>query len=116
MITVKNLKVLRGIEEHITHPKLIDLINWVCIRYSEVVFTESWRPMKHPNDLHGVEPVRARDIRSWIYSDPDAVEEDINNHFTYDPERLWMRCAIYHNSGQGPHLHLQVHDDTRYVK
>jgi hypothetical protein len=57
-------------------------------------------------------PGRALDFSVVGLTDPKKVIEDVNNHFEYDPGRPDMRCAIYHDVGQGPHIHLQVSDAT----
>ncbi|GAG88238.1 unnamed protein product, partial [marine sediment metagenome] len=38
-----------------------------------------------------------------------------NAHWIYDPERLEKKCAKFHNTGQGVHIHLQVHRNTKYL-
>ena len=94
------------------HPNMIALAMWVSTRYSQVVFTSTYR--EGDKGLHGKNPCRAMDIRSRCYGDPKKVEEDINTHWLYDPKRDDKRCALLHNSGQGIHIHLQVCDKSRY--
>ena len=62
----------------------------------KIVITEGYRPKQHQNDLHGQIPVRAIDIRSWIYICPQKLADKINFAWIYDPTRLNMKVAIYH--------------------
>jgi hypothetical protein len=32
--------------------------------------------------------------------------------WTYDTERPHKKCCIYHDVGQGKHIHFQVHPNT----
>jgi len=81
-------------------------------RFEEIIITESWRPSRHKNDLHGLITLRALDLRSWIYDDPQKVVDYVNNRWIYDPTRPEMMCCVYHDSGQGDHFHIQVHPYT----
>ena len=110
-IQVKNTAVLESLMVHEAHPALIKLLEWVCVRYSTVVLTGQYERRHYPS-VHSTIPVRGSDIRSRVYADPQGVADDINRHWTYDPERPEMRCAIYHDTGRGPHIHLQVHPRT----
>lgn len=113
MIRIKNYKVLESMLIHPAHPKLIELLEWICVRYSEVVFTGMYEDRDYPS-THSTIPVRAMDIRSWIYGEPQKVTDDINTHWIYDSERRELKCAVYHDTGKGKHIHLQVHDNTEY--
>jgi len=114
MIQVKNLKVLESLMMHPAHPKLIELIQWCCIRHSQTVITGGyeWRGY---SSVHSTIPFRGLDIRSRVFNDPQGVVDDINRHWTYDPKRSSKKCAIYHDMGRGPHIHLQVHQRTERV-
>ena len=111
MIRIKNIQVLESLLMHAAHPKLIDLLKWYCVRYSEVVLTGGFEERDYAS-VHSTIPFRGEDVRSRVYDDPQAVVDDVNNHWTYDPARVAMKCAIYHDVGRGPHIHLQVHDNT----
>jgi len=118
-IKIKSWKTLKGMTVVSTHIRMIALQSWLVTRLSEVVFTSAYRKKKiHSKDsgIASMIPCRHRDIRSWIYDDPQAICDDINAHWIYDPKRPQKKCAIYHDSGQGVHIHLQVHDNTMYVK
>jgi hypothetical protein len=97
------------------HPKLVELVMWVVDFTGEVVITSGYRPDKiHKADsgIHTKIPLRAIDIRHYIYSNPQGLCDAINNKFKYDPLRYSMRCAILHD-GLGKHIHLQVHGRTK---
>ena len=53
------------------------------------------------------------DLRSWIYTEPEALAKDINNKWAYDPKRPMMDVCVFHDSGEGEHFHIQVHPNTK---
>jgi len=114
MITIKDTEVLNSILTHRAHPKMVELIVWFTVRYSQTVFTCAFEARDYPS-VHDEDPYRGMDVRSWVFDDPQAVVDDINNHFQYDPERPEIKTAIYHDVGRGRHIHLQVHDRTIYL-
>ena len=99
------------------HPKLIELNLCFVTRYSYVVVvTSAYRPKKiHVNDsgIHGTIPLRADDLSSVEFDDPEGIRDDMNSLWIYDPERPQLKVCVYHDVGFGPHFHLQVHDNTR---
>ncbi len=109
-IQIKDYRVLRSLLEVPYHPTLIALILWITARYSETLFTSGYR--KGDKGVHGQVPCRGTDIRSRVYDNPQAVVDDINAHWKYDPKRVNMRCALLHSVGKGLHIHLQVHPNT----
>jgi len=113
MIKIKNLEVLESLLIHAFHPNLIELLNWFCTRYSDVVFTGGYEERDYPS-VHSTIPVRGEDMRSKIYEDPQAVADDVNAHWIYDTDRPQMLCAIYHDTGRGLHIHLQCSKNTIY--
>ena len=112
-IQIKDWKVLKGLMLKPYHHKMIGLAEWVTVRFSEVMFTSAFRP---GTGVHGTDPCRGLDIRSWIYNDPKKVVNDINTHWIYDPKRPEKKCAVLHDVGQGNHIHLQTHDRTQYLR
>ena len=113
MIEIKDPSVCLGMLLWQYHHKLCQVFNWLLHRYSNVTFTETYRPKQHANDLHGTIPVRAIDIRSWNYPDPLQIQADINKKWEYDPARPDMMCCVYHGKGKEKHFHIQVHKRTR---
>jgi hypothetical protein len=63
--------------------------------------------------VHGQLPLRGIDLRCWDKSLGEMIEEEINTLYVYDPERPNMSVCMFHDIGQGAHLHLQVHPNTR---
>ena len=135
-IQIKDWKVLKGLMVKPYHHKMIGLAEWVTVRFSEVMFTSAFRP---GTGVHGTDPCRGLDIRSWIYNDPKKVVSDINTHWIYDPKRPEKKCAVLHaicpkcgHNNSAPyhekcdkcgtnikyyfHLHMQVHDRTQYLR
>ena len=106
--TVKDHKVLISLLKHSYHRKLVALVTWCYIRLSEVIVTSAFR--EGDEGVHGCG--RAIDIRSRCFADPEAIAKEINTHWKYDPLRPEMVCALYHDIGQGAHIHLQVCEAT----
>lgn len=113
-IIVKDTNVLRGLMERRFVPLLVLIILDVAKEFG-IVITESYRDKRHPNDLHGTQPVRAIDLRSWCYPDAMAyrIMEWINKRWVYDSSRPKKVVAWIHDSGNGIHLHIQVHPNTQ---
>lgn len=111
-IEVKNDHVLKSLLVHPFDPKLIEVVCWIMRDNEGGVITEGFRIQKHKNDLHGLIPVRAIDIRSWCYSNPASIEKRINFYWQYDYNRPDMKVCFFHND-QGEHFHIQVHPHTR---
>jgi len=63
--------------------------------------------------VHGQMPLRGVDVRCRVDVIGDAIEAYVNNRWQYDPERPQKKCCIYHDVGQGKHLHFQVHPNTQ---
>ena len=112
MIEVKDIQVLKSIMDHEFDDMLWHILSNILGMYSKIVITEGYRDQLHSNDLHGVIPVRAIDIRSWIYDNPEKIEQIINTRYTYDPQRPEYQCCVYHTTGHGMHFHIQVHPRT----
>lgn len=111
-IKIKDTNVLISLLYTRFNPKLFRVLRWWKRNFGKLVITEGFRPKKHVNDLHGVYPVRAVDLRSWIYEDPEEVARICNRTWTYDPSRPRFKVCVYHNAGSGAHFHVQVHPMT----
>ena len=114
-ITAKDQAVFENLFYVAWHPALVDLVEWVNMAILDPfpVITSAYRP--GDKGVHGTDPLRAIDIRSRRL-DATAVCEKINRHWQYDSTRPKLSCAIYHDVGRGPHIHLQVHDSTCIIK
>ena len=106
MIQAVNYLVLKNLMLATYDEQLVNLTLWASHRLDKFCITSAFRP----GDLgvHGTIPCRGLDIRSSLYKDPDDICRDINEHWTYDASRPSLKCALYHDVGQGPHIHLQV--------
>jgi hypothetical protein len=114
-IKINDSKVFAAILEVPYHKKLVALALWYVYRYDNPIITSAHRKQKvweGDSGIHMTIPGRALDFSVVGLIDPRKVIEDVNNHFEYDPGRPEMCCAIYHDVGQGPHIHLQVCDAT----
>jgi hypothetical protein len=67
------------------------------------------------SDIHDTNPLRAFDIRSWMFSvdECEEIRDRVNEEFTYDPTRPDKKVCVYHGVGKNAiHFHLQVHPNT----
>lgn len=63
--------------------------------------------------VHGTLPLRAHDFSCSDKELGEKLADDINKAWEYDYKRPHKRVAMFHDVGQGPHIHLQVHPNTR---
>ena len=113
-IIIKDTEILIGLMERRFSPLLVQIISSVARKYG-LVMTESYRKKLHRTDLHGTQPVRAIDIRSWAYT-PELLREieiSVNRKWQYDPDRPGKKVFLIHDVGRGVHAHIQVHPHTR---
>jgi len=97
------------------HIDLRKLLKWLENETGlEFTETSSWRP-DDPNSVHGQNPCRGYDLRMRNYAIGVAIVNFINDHWTYDPERPELKCALIHGEGADMHIHLQVHPQTETV-
>ena len=113
-IMIKDTNVLTGLMLKTYDSKLVDIVRYISTRYP-ICITESYRKAMHTGDLHSTNPVRAVDLRSWIYTDDElkSLIQEVNTMWEYDSTRPHLKCIICHDSGGGKHLHLQVHPRTK---
>ena len=67
------------------HPNLIKLNTWLIGEVGKVVYTSGYRSDRiHGKDsgIHTTNPLRAVDIRHYIYYDPERLEEDSYQKYT----------------------------------
>ena len=114
MLRPKSTKVLRELLCMPYDPVLVTIICELNDKLDILVVTEGYRDPLHKGDVHSTIPVRAIDIRSWVYSNPEGIVEYINEEWEYDYIRPQKHVAIYHSiKGGGKHIHIQVHPNTR---
>lgn len=111
-IGYKNHKVLANAFKVRWHPKLIELLIWLTFRTSKgkMILTSTYR--SEDSGVHGTIPLRAFDLRSWVFKNPQDVADDVNKYWSYDPDRAWFNTCLCHDTGKGWHLHFQVHDKS----
>jgi len=76
---------------------------------------EFYKPDEVPVSVHEVKPCRGVDIRASDFSGVDCltIQYVINSAWFYDPDRINLKCCLYHKVGNdGVHFHLQVCDKT----
>ena len=114
MLRPKNTKVLRELLCMPYDPVLVTIVCELNDKLDILVVTEGYREPLHKGDIHSTIPVRAIDIRSWIYDKPHDIVKHINNEWEYDFNRPAKQVAIYHSTkGGAKHIHIQVHHNTR---
>jgi len=113
IIEFKDKKVLQNCFRNGWHPKLIEVMVWILENFSGIIMTEAWRLSLHGGDVHCTNPLRAFDLRSWVFKDPKLVETKINQAWEYDSKRPEKNVAWFHDSGYGSHFHIQVHPNTQ---
>lgn len=114
MIQVKDIDILDSLMGYEFHWNLRELIRWIYGRHKKLYVTEAHRPPIRPGDVHSTDPVRAMNLRSWIFKNPRKLANDINKNWQYDPKRSHLKCCVYHRvKGGGWHFHCQVHNNTR---
>jgi len=93
------------------HPKLKHLMDdYETFFGTEQTITSLYRPSGV--GVHSVIPVRAADMRCRQDIVGYAVEQYMNERWVYDPQRPSMQVCIFHDTGQGKHIHLQAHKNT----
>ncbi len=110
---IKNTAVLATLLTMPVDRRLVMVILWWMERFGKLVVTEAWRKSIHKHDLHGLTPLRAIDLRSWIYTDPQVIADIVNTAWVYDPKRPSKQVCVYHKTKKGAfHFHVQVHPNT----
>ena len=103
-IEIKDLEVLN------LHPILIPIAEEIMKIYDLRMITCGYRP--GDPGVHGQMPTRGVDLRCWDRTLAGKVEQETNEKWIYDPDRPLMQVCVAHDTGQGFHLHLQVHRNT----
>ena len=100
LLEAKDLEIL-GLR-----PILNEIVMFVHNTFSLKRMTGLWRPDGYAS------MARHFDFECRNHVVGHHIEEEVNRRWVYDPERPLMNVAWWHDSGQGPHLHTQVHDNT----
>lgn len=124
MIYYRNLRLVE--ESHQRHPLLVTLMHALDLEaeklgWKKVVVTSMWRTRAENKVagaktlVHCQKPIRAADIRIRDQN-PEVVEmvgKALNGMFQYDPKQPRLSVALWRLHGTGPHIHLQVHANTK---
>lgn len=117
-ILIKSNTVLDGLIKG-EYPDILREMTFVVIQQLRMhgafpTLTSSFR--EGDSGVHGF--YRALDFRTWELSTNHikSILEYVNSRYQYDPERPEKAVLVYHDSGRGPHLHLQSHPNTNTVK
>ena len=95
------------------HPALIKVLLDLDYEFGPKIATSLWRKKEgNESGIHETLPLRAVDFRCRNYYVGKAICEWINDRWEYDPDRPQKEVCIYHDTGYGWHLHIQVHDHT----
>ena len=122
-ISFKNDELFRSFCTIPRHPILVDVLIWVSkLKKMEMIVTSDFRDKRiHKDDpaIHGTNPLRAIDLRSWTMRNPDLIRDKINSVWLYDPHRPRLQVCVFHQvtkfngESSGIHFHLQVCDNTK---
>lgn len=98
------------------HDNLVDLVEWISSIIGDKDKLPTLTCTYRPGDkkTHGTNPLRSIDLRSRGYN-YQLLVDTINRHWQYDKTRPKIKVAIFHDVGRGPHVHLQVHDNTEII-
>ena len=66
-MTFKDEEVFRAAFKVAWHPILVNVHLWIRDIFGKVIITETSRIATWPGDVHATDPLRAFDIRSWVY-------------------------------------------------
>lgn len=92
------------------HPTLRSMFRDLEQMHGEQTITSLYRI--GDKGVHGQLPLRGIDVRCRDPLNGAAIENSMNAIWQYDPERPGMKCCIFHDVGQGAHIHLQCHPNT----
>ncbi len=93
------------------HPTMRKLAAWLQ-DVTGLTFTITSIYRTTGTGVHTTLPVRGLDLSCRLESLGKLIAAEVNSNWAYDPDRPEMECCIFHDVGQGPHLHLQVHPST----
>lgn len=115
MVRIKSASILIGLLSKKFHPALTEITAYVINKIQQadiaVTITSAYRPLDEKS-VHRY--MRGIDFRTWDMDEKfiNDLCVAVNTRWRYDPERPEKECLIYHDTGRGAHLHLQVHDAT----
>ena len=96
------------------HPLLREMVLDIERQFAEFTVTSLFRI--GDKGVHGTLPLRGIDLRCHDDRFGRRVAEYANDKWSYDPSRPAKVVCMFHNTGQGDHLHFQVHPKTKKLK
>lgn len=114
-VAIKSTSIFIGLMAQQFDPMLCKIAAEVIIRIQAAniypVITSAYRPQDE-RSVHKY--LRGLDFRTWDMKNGfiSSICNDINSKWCYDPDRPDKDCLIFHDTGRGEHLHLQVHPNT----
>lgn len=68
--------------------------------------------------VHGQKPCRGIDLRSRDLrrTQAIAITDEINQKWIYDQSRPDLKVIVFHDTGRGPHFHIQSHPRTKLAE
>lgn len=117
-VRVKSTEIFLGVLYNKFDPMLCEIAAVLVTRIQAAdivpVITSAYRP-KDEDSVHKY--MRGLDFRTHDMTNGFIITlcNEINTRWMYDPSRSDMDCLIFHDTGRGPHLHLQVHPNTSRV-
>ena len=113
MIQIKDISVMEGILQVAFDSMIIEILKWVDSEWlNKLVITSGYRA--GDTGVHGTDPCRGVDLRSWVFKNPIEIKNLINKYWVYDPDRPKKMVCVYHKvNGGGWHFHVQVCSKTR---
>ena len=94
------------------HSKLRMILLWME-EETGVEFTATSFYRMDDDGVHGQLPLRGTDVRIRLEPMGLCLQDFINKHWAYDPNRTNFKVARLHGKGSNMHLHLQVHENTK---
>lgn len=101
-------------QQELFHPKLKKVLKWISDETTiELIITSIYRPSRPgTRSVHSTYPCRGTDLRCANDILGEEIEQAVNNNWIYDPMRSGIPVCLYHDTGLGKHLHIQVHPNT----
>lgn len=93
------------------HPILIEVLEDIEQEFGEKEFTSLYR--KGDAGVHGTILLRGTDVKERNEIVGYVIKGWVNSRWRYDPERPEKKVCVYHDTGSGLHLHVQVHPNTQ---
>ena len=115
MTNIKSLYITEMLLTYEYDSSLIEIvmeaIEWMIDNGEQPTITSAYRP--NDSGVHGCG--RGVDFRSWTMGKVkvEKLVNYLNDRWIYDIQRPNMKVAIHHDTGRGPHIHLQSHLRTQ---